>query len=83
MRLLEISIVDFEEKMPSEMIEELQGIAIQKQILKLVRMKEIAATATDLKEREEMHKFHDESLRALIRMHPHASKRIMRQLGHQ
>ena len=83
MQLLEISIVDFEEKMPFEMIEELQNIAIQKQILKLIRMKEIVKTVTDLKEQEDMHKFHDESLRALVRMHPHASKRIMRQLGHQ
>ena len=28
-----------------------------------------------------MHKFHEESLKALIRMHPHASKRIVTGLG--
>lgn len=44
--------------MPPELMEELKIIALRKQFLKLVRMKEIVKTATDIKTKDELHKFH-------------------------
>ena len=82
-KVLEIGLVDFYDKMPPEIIKNLRTIALKKQFSKIMRMKEIAEAAKDLKEREEMHKFHAQALTSLIRMHPHASKRIMTSLGHQ
>ena len=43
----------------------------------------LSAIKFSVLEREEMHKFHTQALKSLIRMHPHASKRIMTSLGHQ
>ena len=56
--VLEIGLSDFIDKMPPELMEELKIIALRKQFLKLVRMKEIVKTATDIKTRDELHKFH-------------------------
>ena len=48
-KVLEIGLTDFQDKMPPELLSYLQGVSLQKQFLKLFRMKEIAETAKDLK----------------------------------
>ena len=65
------------------MIELLKEVALQKQIQRLLRMREISQTVKDIKERESLHKFHVQTLKALIKLHPNASKNIIKSLGTQ
>lgn len=75
--VLEIGLHDFSEKVPRDMMELLKKVALQKQIQRLLRMKEISQTVKDIKERESLHKFHVQTLKALIKLHPNASKNII------
>ena len=49
--------------------------------MKLIRMQDIIRAATTLREKQEMKNFFDMSIKSLIALHPHASKRIISQLG--
>jgi hypothetical protein len=69
--------------MPPVLINEVKHIALSKQFLKHIRMQKITRTAVDLKQSEDMHRFHTQALQALIRLHPHASKRILTSLSNQ
>lgn len=56
--MLEIGVEDFATKMPAEKLEELKNISILKQVLRIIRMREIANTANDIKTKEELNLFH-------------------------
>ena len=81
--LLEIGIEDFATKMPPEKMEELREVSVTKKLLRLLRIKQIASTAQDVKTSEALHQFHQQSLTALVNLHPHASKKIMNSLSNQ
>ena len=49
MKVLQISISDFKDKMPPVLINELKHIALMKQFLKHIRMQKIVKAAVDLK----------------------------------
>lgn len=76
-KVLEIGLQDFEARMPQELSAELKNIAIRKQFMRYMRMQEIIKTSADVKEREALHEFHSRALQSIIKMHPHASKRII------
>ena len=44
-------------------------------------MRDIIKTSTSLREQQEMKNFFDTSINSLIKLHPHASKKILSQLG--
>ena len=56
--VLEIGVEDFATKMPNEKMKELRHVAILKQVLMIMRMRQIADTALDLKMREDLNSFH-------------------------
>ena len=57
-----------------ELCDQLEELTVNKQYLKLMRMKDIIRAATNLREKQEMKRFYDMSISSLIAMHPHASK---------
>ena len=44
-QVLEIGLIDFKDKMPPEILNELRHIALKKQFMKIIRMKDIAKTS--------------------------------------
>ena len=67
--------------MPAEKMTELKNIAVMTQVQMILRMRQIADVALDIKSREELNLFHQQALKSLISLHPHASKRIMNAMG--
>ena len=80
-KVLEIGLQDFKDRVPKEFCEQLEQITLKKQYLKLERMRDIIKTSTSLREQQEMKNFFDTSINSLIKLHPHASKKILSQLG--
>jgi len=80
--VLEIDREDFKDRMPEELMLQLADVALNKKLLKFMRVGELKGAAEKLKKNEDMHEFHQLTLWSLLRMHPHASQRIMRQLGY-
>ena len=76
-KVLEIGLSDFKERVPKEFCEQLEHVTMNKQYLKLVRMKDIIRAATTLREKQELKNFFDMSIKSLVALHPHASKRII------
>ena len=79
--VLEINILDFQQKMPENKIQELKKKSFETELNKINRMGQIAQTAKDVKMRDSMNKFHQEALISLLKLHPHASKRMINQLS--
>jgi len=67
--------------MPAVKLEELRQVAINKRFLRIVRVNQLQSVARQLKKNEALHDFHKHSLQLLLQMHPHASKRMVSQLG--
>lgn len=65
------------------MLSELRKIALKKQLMKIIRMQEIAKTSQNLKQSQALHKFHSQALKALIHLHPHATQQLMKTMGNQ
>lgn len=81
--VLEIAVVDLSRLLKSEYRSYLQRLSLRKHLLLLQRIEEIAAAALDTYESTELARFYELSLAALLKLHPQASQKMLRQMGRQ
>jgi hypothetical protein len=81
--VLEIAVVDLSRVLQSSFRNYLQSLSLRKHILLLQRIEEIAAAALDTYESTELARFYELSLAALLKLHPQASEKMLRQMGRQ
>ena len=79
--MLEIAVKDLSHLLYTECWQLLEKVAVQKALLMLDRIHEVAEQTQDIYASLGMKRFFDDSLRLLLKVYPSASNKIIKRLG--